>query len=319
MASNQGEEEVGGKKEEVKKCGSCNKTVANGIDCSACEQWYHWKCQKISEEKFVFLTHPDNADAHWFCSSCNKYAPKIFKMFAAVHSRQDKIEEEVEKVKESVQEVRKELVELTQRVNEGNSKLGYAEAVKTHQFEEKLIIEKKVSEEVKMVMEEKVEIDRRKGNIIIWNVKESDVDDEREVGVSPDTEMAKEILRDGLRMDAERHIDEVGRIGRYQAGKMRPLRIKVKSEESKFEIFKRAKNLKENESFKKVYITHDLTRKQQAEDKVLRTKLVAIRVDNPSAIIRNGKIVKKKTDGSFEVVEEKQSKNGTQNVMTQGD
>ena len=50
----------------------------------------------------------------------------------------------------------------------------------------------------------KMEIERRKNNLIMHGLKEGD-----------DLEKVKAIVNDGLKLDAERHIEEVTRIGRF--------------------------------------------------------------------------------------------------------
>ena len=63
--------------------------------------------------------------------------------------------------------------------------------------------------------------------------------------------------------------------------------------ESKKEMLQRAKNLKDNDTLKKIYITPDLTRKQQEVDKKLRDNLKRLRVDGEStAKMQGGKVVK---------------------------
>ena len=74
-----------------------------------------------------------------------------------------------------------------------------------------------------------------------------------------------------------RSVEEVIRIGRRVDGKVRPLRIKLRLLEAKTEVLKRAKLLKENENFKRVFIQLDLTLNQQKVDKVLRDKLGEMR------------------------------------------
>ena len=74
-------------------------------------------------------------------------------------------------------------------------------------------------------------------------------------------------------------------------------RIKVKTLNGRAEILRHAKNLKDG-SFKRVNISHDLTRRQQEVDKDLRQKLKGFREGSePNTRIRGGKIVKKKLDG----------------------
>ena len=73
-------------------------------------------------------------------------------------------------------------------------------------------------------------------------------------------------MRDGLKLDATRHMAEVTRIGRYVAGKTRPIRVKVSSFESRSEILKRTRKLENCDNFKGVFIAPDLTQKQRKID-----------------------------------------------------
>ena len=79
-----------------------------------------------------------------------------------------------------------------------------------------------------------------------------------------------EILKYGLQMDAERHINEVSRVGKYVKDKVRPVRVKINSHEGKTEILQRVKMLKDIQSFKRIFNAPDMTRQQQAVDKELR-------------------------------------------------
>ena len=63
----------------------------------------------------------------------------------------------------------------------------------------------------------------------------------------------------------------------------------------KKQILSRAKELKEVEECKRMFISPDLTRKEQTADKVLRTKLTTIKATEATAKIKYGiKIVKNK-------------------------
>jgi hypothetical protein len=161
-------------------------------------------------------------------------------------------------------------------------------------------VELKFNDKVKVVKEdvaEAMEVEKRKNNIVFHGVKETIVTLEEigstELGKSPDQEMVEEILRVGLRLDATRHIEEVQRIGRYIDGKTRPLRVKIKTVEAKNEVMKRARDLKDTEQFKRVFIAPDLTRKQQTVDKDLREKVKSFRQDGHSNVkIKQGKVIK---------------------------
>lgn len=309
---------------EATNCGSCDKFVTKrekSINCDACEQLYHIKCQKVSEDKLNFLVQPENADAHWFCSTCNKSSSKFFKMYASLTKRQDEMDREVKEVKGNVKDIQSELKELSGLVKETNGKLDAA-------IEAKLItpsegVWQKMETRVKKVEEgvvEKMEMEKRRNNIVMRGIKEYTSDNWCiEDSKKHDMEMGSEILRTGLKLDASRHIEEVHRIGKYEVGKIRLLRVKVKSYEGKGEILKRAKTLKENDSFKGVYINPDLTKKQQKDGQTLRAKLIEIKKDHSDAKIKYGKIIKSLSGNRYDVLFtiNEVPKNGAQNVVSQ--
>ena len=90
------------------------------------------------------------------------------------------------------------------------------------------------------------------------------------------------LLRVGLAVDAGRHLVSVERIGKprrqgsndAQSPKgPRPIRIRLRSNEIRNEILKRAKTLRGQNDYDAVYITPDLTVEQQRKDNDLRDKL----------------------------------------------
>jgi hypothetical protein len=107
----------------------------------------------------------------------------------------------------------------------------------------------------------------------------------------------------GLKMDYDRHVDKMIRIGRQvNPQKPRPLKLMLKRAESRKEILIRAKYLRDTEAYSKVFITPDLTRKQQDFDKELRNQLKRIKDGGEThARIKHGKIVKN-DEGGREVV-----------------
>ena len=88
-------------------------------------------------------------------------------------------------------------------------------------------------------------------------------------------------------------IATIMRIGRLDDNKPRPIRLVVKTMDGKKQILSRAKDLRDVEKFKRMFISPDLTRKQQTVDKELRTELKKIREQGEvSAKIKYGKIIK---------------------------
>ena len=66
-------------------------------------------------------------------------------------------------------------------------------------------------------VEEKMKVERRKNTLIMNGIKEGDKDD--------DLETVKAILNDDLKLDTERHIEEVAKISRFESNKNRSLSL----------------------------------------------------------------------------------------------
>ena len=130
-----------------------------------------------------------------------------------------------------------------------------------------------------------MEIERRKYNLIFHGIAE----DEN----MSDGDIVKRVVAQGLKVDHTRHTEDIARIGKSAEGKIRIIRVKVRTMESKKEMWQRAKNVKNNDTLKKIYITPDRTRKQQEVDKKLRDNLKRLGADGEStAKIQGGKVVK---------------------------
>jgi hypothetical protein len=239
---------------------------------------------------------------------------KILKSVSELNLRQDKLEEKVDKVEEGLNQIRGESLDQQKRMEvEINKVRDELQEIKTcntggsgeHTNEAelkklqkdmqgmKVEIESAVNNSVRNVkvdVEEALEIERRKCNLVIHGMPETDA--EQDLGCV--VEMMDEVLH----MDFTRNVDKVERIGRLVEGKVRPLRVMLKRLEGKKEILARAKLLKEVEKFKKMFISPDLTRKQQEKDKELRSQLKLIRETGVmGARIKNGKVIKNETGG----------------------
>jgi hypothetical protein len=120
--------------------------------------------------------------------------------------------------------------------------------------------------EMKEEVEESLEIDRRKMNLVIHGLKDEDAE--------ADVDQVIKLFEEGLKMDYLRHVDNIMRTEqRVIENKPILLKIILKGLDSRKEILARTKNLKEIDTFSKVVITPDSTRKQQERDKELRSQL----------------------------------------------
>ena len=97
------------------------------------------------------------------------------------------------------------------------------------------------------------------------------------------------------RSELEAGILSAERTGREVAGKIRPLVLKLSTEDLKHKILRSAKLMKDyNDSIKPrppVIIAPDLTRRQQESNFKLRDELRARKDNNENVRIRNGRVV----------------------------
>lgn len=324
------------------KCGICKKIVTKsekGVQCEMCEGWFHCKCEDLSEDTYKLLGQDK---IHYFCSTCDKITGKVLKSITELHLRQNKLEERVDNVVEEIKQiggkkwvqhdelekefkkvreelrdmrivrqeemerefkkVRVELKEVREGVAGGSRKVQKEEEdimrLQKEVGEMKTEMEMRVTTSAKIVKEdvdERLEIERRKGNLIIHGVPESNAE--------KDIDEVAKILGEGLKLDFTRHVDKMERIGREVEGRPRPIRMKIKNMDGRKEILSRAKNLKDTEEFKRMFISPDLTRRQQEADRELRQQLKRIREGGvQEARIKNGKIVKNVRGGREEIL-----------------
>jgi PHD-finger len=270
------------------KCDDCGKFVLDqdkGLQCEACEAWFHASCQGMNEDTYKIV---GQTCIHWFCKTCDKAVSKLFKTIANIKVRQDKMEQTLDKAVEDIMTVKADIIQMSSFSKELDTKLETIIEAKLVESVEELK-KNKESEPVLVaglkrdeVLEE-IEIEKRRLNLVIMGIKE---DDEDETAV-------KDLFTVLVGSKGVKAVTSVERIGRVTAGKTRPIRVKMANSDSKLDVLKASSDLRKHEEYKKVYISPDLTRKQQEADKLIRDKLKEMRNGGETDIrIKKGKIIK---------------------------
>ena len=76
------------------KCKLCDVNVTckdPGIECEICENWFHIKCEDMSQEEYDFLIA--HKSLHWYCTGCNKSVATTIKLFNSLKQKVDNLEE----------------------------------------------------------------------------------------------------------------------------------------------------------------------------------------------------------------------------------
>ena len=232
-------------------CGECEREVKGNqkaLKCDSCELWIHLNCTNVDESVYNVIGEGDSKGLMWFCQNCESDVSVALKTYNEVKRRQDAIEAKLEKVSDLMLESAKKTDEISKRMDNVDK-----------------LIEVRVSDYFK----DREEKERKKLNIIVHGVPESD---KREPGdrKSEDTRVINKIFRE-LRVEAE--VENVIRLGRVVENKKRLIKVVLRDSDKKREILANAKKLKNSEEFSRIFISPDMTKQEREQDKILRERL----------------------------------------------
>lgn len=299
------------KGEATDNCGHCKGVVKDedsAVQCELCYVWFHCGCAGIDDTVYP---HLGQAGLHWFCKHCNSKFAAIMKSIAKLEERQTGTEAKVIKIQEDLVAVRgdcKKMVETGMRDMEKTNGDIKKELTRLGQKNEEMEGRLKKVEEQRGVQAsasvgapvpglsredivEQIEIDKRKGNLILMGIKEEE----------NEWDTVNKLVQHLIDQEGTEVVKGVERIGKRVEEKDRPVRIVLASTEARFEILKCSPKLK-GSTFDGYYISPDLTPKQQLQDKNLRDKLKALRQGGATGLkIKKGTIVKN-LNGREEIV-----------------
>lgn len=189
----------------------------------------------------------------------------------------------------TISDVRRELQKLW-RVNEETRKFIGKVEERWIAKEEEMV--QKITDRVVENMVEIQEKERRKKNIVMFNVPEEKrgQDKQNEDGIKA---ICESIFHDVLRV-RDAIIGNIFRIGKENEGRVRPLVVELNDVGVKWALVSKSKELGQNEgsTIKHIIIAPDLTRKEREENVELEEELREKRAQGGRWIIRKGRIVR---------------------------
>lgn len=206
------------------------------------------------------------------------------------------LREELENIKkgkiafEENEQKKKERRQEMEKLKEEVLSKGIEEIKKTREGEEKKV------EEISMKIEE-LEKERRKKNLLIFNLEESNAD---EPGKRYQDDMAKctKIFTHELEIQ-DLLVEKLIRMGKKQENRRRPLLVKLGSETDRNTILSQARKMRNSVEFERVYLAKDLTEVERETDRKLREELREKRdKEEGKFMIRRGKVIKIPQEGA---------------------
>lgn len=292
------------------KCKTCNlevTTLEKALTCDLCERWVHVKCDKIPAEIYKSIKDfgPKCSGVKWFCTGCDSHIVKVIVEMKKMAEKQENHERKLKYLEEEMTGMKEELKRLgksCEDMGKEKEKTSVQDTVNETMSEWKVELDglkKSYSDMAKVGLESKptttyqrgmqvqvneaLEREKRKNNLVIFGIEETN-----DEGKTKDR--IKEIsLAMGIEADK---LVYVGRVGRNLSGtKTRLVRINCEDAEIRRKVLKDAIKLKSVLGYERTYISPDLTKVQQEQDKKLRDKLKEIRLTQKEAKINKGDIV----------------------------
>lgn len=276
------------------------------LECTDCETYYHTVCCGLSGLTQMPINKLINNN--WRCPKCFVFPETIQTAVAKTKLDEDTVTSIVTLVHSKVMESMKTLIsqenirnhseesdsddtESTdeaqeQTPGEGTFQPTRAQAKRNRRKRANANIQKAIQEQ----REEEILIDKKKDNLVVYGMPESDTEDKK-AEMLEDYRKIKKAYDGKVNVEKEdiTHLTRLGKKGTNP----RPIQFTLASQDKRKELLTKNMNLKlmENNESIQIYVSTDRTKKQREEYKTLRAELKERKKTNPNLCIRNNKIV----------------------------
>ena len=251
-----------------KTTGTANRPNAGSkgaLQCGVCDLWAHYECTGLAQatiDALVLLVNSGECDKPFKCSSCKAALNKFNADLNAMKVRMNSIEN---KQQEAVQRV--ETVEAKQVSSDA----------RMDKMEARLTEVATSSGSSKEVWEELKERERREANIIIHNVPESNLSDNKDKESRDHRGIQKLFNLIGLQLEVSDVVKFTRREGEKRLDDQpRPLKVVLRRREERDLVLANVHKLNkcDQEEWRKVTVVSDVTKMQRNDEAELR-KLTA--------------------------------------------
>lgn len=142
----------------------------------------------------------------------------------------------------------------------------FKEVIKQQEEERKNNLEKQVIQVLKRKENVVRDMVEKKKGVIVFGLKEKVLTTRKE-RVKEELDVARAIIGevDDENKELGEEIEEVFRLGKYEEGKDRPMKIKFKTQVAATRVLERTWKLAQTENYKKVWIREDLNEEERAK------------------------------------------------------
>ena len=277
------------------ECKMCEEVFENEDDqlmqCERCDKWECLTCSGLSDNDYKFLDSC-SLSIHWYCQACNEQAVSAFKADNLIEER---CKMYCEELKLEISQVKSNLESKISNVeikfsNEAQSLKAQIEASESG-IERK--IQEKLSSSADQNIKEMEERERRKCNIMIFNMPESGSQDKDEC-IMHDKKLVNQILEE---IEIPAKVCNMYRVGGSESSNARPLRVILASADEQKKVLNAAVKLKSNAAFKDIFINKDLTPLERQQRNLLVAEKKRKQAESEAAgqsvswVIHRGRVV----------------------------
>ena len=301
-----------------RNCGA--RVGKEGVECDKCMHWFHCKCQAIPKAALTAMGKW-HGTLLWLCDSCSaslkqpasckcsEVMETVSKLEAVARHNASKIEASISN-QEKMFAGQCKLLDKVTALTDLTGKKSYAEALKEagrevvdqvgkevmEQVAKKMekipavnIPVQRSHEEVAGILDEIQDKEKRKLNVVVHNLKESDGDTHTDRTKSDETKFV-EMVKDGMKLIVKPA--RSFRVGKKSDTKPRLMIVTLLNNADKVELLRSAASLRDSPKWSRVYITPDLTWQEREKGRQLRDELARRKESGEQHIwIRRGRIV----------------------------
>ena len=261
--------------------------------CDLCCNWYHAKCEKVEDNIYKAINSKEGQiSLYWVCSSCLKPSRGIMKKMAELVQKLNQYEDRLQTLenKENNEEAVKTYATaaakeyLQENPVQGVDQEELKRTLKAEVTQDldardwpglenaaniplknrfQALVEEKLDEREKEKNDEIHEEEKRKNNLVVYGVKESEDTDKDNRKKHDKDEIIKISKFLGLDDFTEYNIVRILRMGTYAEGTMRPLLVELDSAVTKYKIMRNTYKLKDVDDYKGWSLQHDMTKEQR--------------------------------------------------------
>ena len=267
--------------------------------CDLCCNWYHAKCEKVEDNIYKAINSKEGQiSLYWVCSSCLKPSRGIMKKMAELVQKLNQYEDRLQTLenKENDEEAVKTYATaaakeyLQENPVQGVDQEELKRTLKAEVTQDldardwpgldnaaniplknrfQALVEEKLDEREKEKNDEIHEEEKRKNNLVVYGVKESEDTDKDNRKKHDKDEIIKISKFLGLDDFTEYNIVRILRMGTYTEGTRRPLLVELDSAVTKYKIMRNTYKLKDVDDYKGWSLQHDMTKEQRENVKKL--------------------------------------------------